>query len=194
MTAQQYLSVWTRNGDQVSPISSQKLADFNLRSSTKIYLEAGLPKAAAPFLSFADGSDDAYTAIAKLEDQYDLDIEPNKYVVIGSDGGGNPVAVNTQKDDVIEWLDHEDYFAPSYFNRSMECLLSFLIIYRDFIQEITEHNGPAAYFDASFTDDQYDALKQRMIDIDPDAVNENGFWKEELEVLLVNRDYYRANP
>ncbi|WP_439650787.1 hypothetical protein [Mucilaginibacter lacusdianchii] len=154
----------------------------------------GLPKDAAPYISFVNDSEDLYEGIAKLEDQYYLDIEPNKYVVIGSDGSGSPIAINVKQDDTIEWLDHDDYFAPSYCNKSLECLLTFLLIYRNFVNDVINNNGEDAMLNGNFTDEQYSAMRQRMLIVDLDAVNERGFWKEELDRLLSDRAYYRANP
>ncbi|WP_342644935.1 SUKH-4 family immunity protein [Mucilaginibacter sp. CSA2-8R] len=191
MTAQEYLSIWTSTGDQVSPNSRQKLTIFKFQPFTIDYLEVGLPKDAAPYLSFAGECDDVYARVTKLEDLYALCPERDKYIVIGSDESGNPIAINIQKNDLIEWLDHEDCFAPGYCNRSVECLLQFLIFYRDFINDIIECNGPEAYMDANFTDKQYDVMKNRMYMVDPDAFKKDRFWKGVLEELLVNRDYYQ---
>jgi hypothetical protein len=41
-----------------------------------------------------------------------------------------------------------------------------------------------------FTDTQFDTLKQRMIEIDERAVTEKGFWKDELELMLADRQDY----
>jgi len=194
MTAQEYIVNWTRRGEQVSPIPLYKLLSLNLQPATISYLEVGLPNDAAPYISFVNDSDSLYEGIAKLEDIYDLDLEPGKYVVIGADGSGSPIAINVQNNDAIEWLDHEDCFASIYCNKSLECLLIFLIIYRDFVSDVIKNNGEDAFLNARFTDEQYDAMKQRMFMIDPVAVQEKGFWKDELTMLLANRDYYQANP
>jgi len=185
MTAQEYFVNWTQPGEEVSPISLYKLQNLHLQPSTISYLKAGLPKDAAPYISFVKDSDDLYERIAKLEDQYDIDLELNKYVVIGSDGNGSPIAVNVQSNDTIEWLNHEAYFAPSYCNKSLECLLAFLIIYRDFVNDAINNKGENALFDANFTDEQYNFMKQRMLTVDNVAVNEQGFWKEELDRLMI---------
>jgi hypothetical protein len=85
---------------------------------------------------------------------------------------------------MIEWLDHDDYFAASYFNSSIETLFSFLIIYRDFIKTVNGDN---------FTDEQFSALKNKMRTIDEKALSENGFWEEMLGTDLLNRGDFLAN-
>ena len=194
MTPKEYLTNWTGQGDKLIALSKQKLIDLNLQASTISYLEVGLPEDAAPYILFVNNSNDLYEGVAKLEDQYDLDLEPDKYIVIGSDGSGNPIAVNIKNNDTIEWLDHEDYFESSYCNNSLASLLNFLIIYRDFVNEIISANGDDALLDANFTDEQFDYMKERMLTVDSTAVNQLGFWKEELEMLIANREHYRTNP
>ena len=128
MTPEEYFTNWTKNGDKLLPLNRQKLDELNLQSFTISYLEVGLPEDAAPYISFVDDSEHLYNGIAKLEDQYDFDFEHNKYVVIASDGSGNPIVVNIKNNDIIEWLDHDNYFEPSYCNNSLKSLLIFLMI------------------------------------------------------------------
>lgn len=192
MTPKEYLNKWIEGGGKVSPLNKQKLSQLPLHLSAIAYLEVGLPQYAAPYINFVNASDDLFEGIAKLEDQYNLEIESNKYIVIGADGSGNPIAINVKNNDMIEWLDHEDYFEPSYVNNSIESLLTFLIIYRDFLNETIISHGGKSLISDDFTDEQYNILKQRMSAIDSPALTEAGFWKEELEVLLKNREYYRS--
>lgn len=65
-------------------------------------MKVGLPSEAAPHLNFVDDSYEEYRNIAKLTDLYDLNLEFSKYIFIGTDGGGNPLVLNTHKSDQIE--------------------------------------------------------------------------------------------
>jgi hypothetical protein len=42
--------------------------------------------------------------------------------------------------------------------------------------------------DSNFTDEQFKALKDKIELIDNKAISEDGFWKEELEMLIANRN------
>lgn len=44
-----------------------------------------------------------------------------------------------------------------------------------------------------YTDVQYEDLKQKIIAIDNKAITEEGFWKNEMDMLLINREYYSSN-
>jgi hypothetical protein len=188
MTPQEFSDDWIKNGGMVSPIDPERLLGLNLKEETIDFLTiSGLPVQAPPFLSFAKDTDDYYEGISTLTKQYDfLAPEFTKFVSIGYDAGGNPIVINTDNDQV-EWLDQENEFSSRFMNSSITHLTEFLIIYRDFILNMIEVNGEEAYQEAQFTDEQFAMLKEKMIQADSKALDK-GFWKEELEHLLANRE------
>ncbi|MES2592137.1 MAG: SUKH-4 family immunity protein [Bacteroidota bacterium] len=192
MTPSEFKVIWTQDDNSLCPISIDRLNDLNLKQATIDFLTvAGLPDNVAPYLSFIKDTDDKYFGINRLTKQYDfLESEYEKFVVIGSDGSGNPIAINTSMNDRIEWLDHEDLFSSRYLNNSINQLAEILIIYKNFITQILLENGEDAYMDANFSDSHFENLKQKIVNVDSIALIEEGFWKEELEMLLVNREYY----
>lgn len=192
MTPEEFKIIWTKNGDFTSPINPAQLNELKLTKSTVEFLTiSGLPEEASPFLTFVKNSEDEYDKITLLTAQYNfLESEFDKYIVIGSDGNGNVIALNKNGNDQIEWLDHEDYFSSRFMNSSIIQLADCLKIYRDFNEIILTENGEDAVIDCNFTDEQFKTLKQNMIKSDIKAI-ENGFWNEELEMLLENREYYR---
>src|SRR5690242_12639395 len=103
MTPQEFARLWTSGGGHLSPLKVMRLLKLNLRSNTLEYLtQAGLPQSAAPFLSFVDNSSDKNDGIARLTDQYNfLAEEYRKWIVIGSCGNGDPIAINTEMNDRI---------------------------------------------------------------------------------------------
>ena len=70
-------------------------------------------------------------------------------------------------------------------------MAQFLKIYRDFNESLLAENGDDAVMDSNFSDEQFEKLKEDFINSDSKAVNQEGFWKEELEMLLGNREHYR---
>jgi hypothetical protein len=188
MTPQEFSKNWTENGGSVSPIDPERLIGMCLLEATVDFLiHSGLPLVAPPHLTFAKDTDDLYEGITKLRDQYDfLESEYSKFISIGYDAGGNSIAINTDNNDLIEWLDQENGFSSRFMNSSITQLTDFLIFYRDFIKSILEENGEEAYEEAQFTDDQFAKLKEKMMQADQRALTE-GFWKEELDILQTNR-------
>ena len=188
MSPEDFKQLWQRSNDQLSPISREKTIRLSLLPSTIDFLTiAGLPKYAAPNLSFANDSNDRVFGINKLVDQYNFLIDTHeyeKYVVIGSCRDGDVIAVNTMEQDLISQLDHEDLFSSTFFNSSIETLADFLIIYRDFESSVTAERGEEGYRSCYFTDIQFDELKAKMLKSDRRALIEEGFWKDELEIML----------
>ena len=188
MTTQEFKSAWEASDHSLRPLSIERFKGLNLQQATIDFLtHAGLPGIVAPYLAFVRDTNDIYDGINRLTKQYDtLEKEFDKYITIGVDGSGNLIALNTEMNDRVEWLDHED-FSPRYMNNSIHELGELLIIYRDFVDQIQLENGEDAYLEANFTDAQLQNLKQRMEKADAKVLTEDGFWKSEIEMLLENR-------
>ena len=104
MTPEQFRNIWTKNGDTLSPLPSDRLVGLRLLPETIDFLTiAGLPFDAAPFLSFVQDKDDS---IRKLTNQFDfLGADYEKYLIIGTSGDGDVIVINSDNNDQIEWLD-----------------------------------------------------------------------------------------
>ncbi len=192
MTPKEFKNTWgSDNGfSRLFPIklSQLELMDLN-KTTTDFFNESGLPDSAAPFLSFIDDSKDIFKGINRLTNQYDfLDERFSKYIVIGSDGNGDPVVINKQINCQIECLNHENGFECRFMNSSVLHLAEFLIIYRDFVQIVQLENGEEAIMNSTFSDKNFDDLKRTMAFCDEQALFPNSFWNEELEMLLINRE------
>ena len=191
MQPSEFRKAWVEVEDNLRPITLDTLNKFELTQEAIDFLNiSGLPESAAPFVNFVGdwNTRDKYSVIDKLPNLFNfLDSSYDKYIVIGSDGSGNFIACDTSKGCTIEWLDHEDYFSASFMNSSIGQLANCLLVYREFVLKVNETSSPDGWFDTSFSDAQYDALKDILESIDERATKE-GFWKEQLEILLANRE------
>ena len=194
MTPSEFKSAWSGENEILRPLSPERFKGIKLRQSTMdFFLDAGLPGSAAPYLTFVRDTSDIYDGINKLSKQYDLpEDEFGKYIAIGTDGSGNIIAINTELNDRVEWIDHEE-FAPYYMNNSINELAAMLLIYRDFVAQTQEENGEDAYLDSNFSDAAYENLKQRIVSVEDKVLSEDGFWKTELQNLLVSRKDFHAS-
>jgi hypothetical protein len=190
MTPQEFKRTWTSTGDILSSLTSNRLLGLDLKPRTvDLLTQAGLPIAAAPFLTFADNSEDKYKGIIRLTDQFDfLEEKFKKWIVIGSCSDGDPIAINVDADDQIDWLDHDNYFEPRFFNSSIEALVDCLVIYRDFVLTVQRENGDDAFMNSDFTDIQFETMKNKLLKADNRALVDNGFWKEQLDMDISMRD------
>lgn len=147
---------------------------------------AGLPDGAAPCLSFdtigSNGLKYIYEVWGNESSYSDEEIkELSKYLVIGSDGCGNPLVINCDENYQIYHLDHEDHFSTSTFvNSSLIQLAKFLLQVREIITKSNEE-----------LEDDFDEMPQSYKDflltqlekIDIKACEENGFWRAEIGML-----------
>ena len=65
-------------------------------------------------------------------------------------------------------------------------------MYQNFEKEVLADKDQNDNFqNFNFTDEQFENLKQRMLAVDKDAITEDGFWKDELEIILsIRQEYY----
>mgnify|MGYP000909105551 CR=1 FL=1 len=192
MTAFEFKIAWSEYDGELRPISLETLLRFNLSNETREFLNtSGLPDEAAPFLSFVGDINlkNKYDSINILTNWFDfLPTEYSKYVVIGTDGSGDVIALNTEEGGVIEWLDHEDGFSSRFMNSSILHLASCLIAYNQFIKVIRKENGDDAYIEANFNDTQFENLYKSQKSTDEYSLNKGNFWQTDLDSLIAQRD------
>ncbi|MDO6471702.1 SUKH-4 family immunity protein [Maribacter sp. 1_MG-2023] len=193
MKPEEFKKLWTSNEEKLNPISTNRLNELGLRDASIQFLNTvGLPESAAPFLSFVTDSDDLYKGIHKLTKIYEfLEPEFDKYIVIGSCSDGDPIVVNTESEDRIEYLDHEDYFSPKPFNSNFSSLTDSLIAYKKFIDRVLKENGEDAIMNSNFSDEQFEALKLELLLADSKIIKQDGFWLEQIEMELEMRKDFR---
>ena len=195
MTPQDFKNSWTNIDEPLSPLTKTRLDKFNLLKPTVDFLtQAGLPIYCEPNLSFANDTDDIVYGINKLTEQFDFEGDKEKYekyIVVGSCRDGDAIAIDTSDKDKIVELDHEDLFSSKYLNSSINTLADFIILYRDFENDVLLDKYQTDNFQSfNFTDKQFENLKQKMLAVDKNAITENGFWKDELEIILSLRQEY----
>ena len=186
MTPEEFIEKWG-NGEKLNPVNYERLKSLNLSKETTDFLKiAGLPYSASPFLSFT--KDTPTNGIDTLSKVYGLDNQYDKFIMIGSDGSGNPIVIDISKSENIVLLDHESEFCIiELINSSINNLGACLLYYRNFIQQIIAENGDDAFLEANFTDSQYNILR--------DQINSNeqslkySFWHKELRNLIEDRKY-----
>lgn len=186
MSNEEIRTYWLTQGVTMTTHAVETVGEYGFKKETLDLLHSvGLPAEADPFLNF-----DRH--FKRVSTGYKIGPQFAHFIRIGFDGAGNPVVVNTEKDDCIEWLDHEDQFAAHYVNCSLRALHASMVVYHQFAENLLATRGPEAYEDANFTDEQLTALKAELSKIDEQAVAAAGFWQDEFTTLLANRAYYKA--
>ena len=191
MVIESIISHWKSLGITLNPLTSKNVSNYGLSNETIQFLSTcGFPSQSPPFLSFVVDSEEPMLSINCLTElyfDYNLSNDMDRYIVIGSDGGGNPIVINTEKGGQIEILDHESDFETIHeMNSSVFTLSQSLVAYKRFIITINKENGPDAFSKSYFTNKQYANLKNELLSIN-DSLIEYGFWEIILENLLNER-------
>lgn len=170
--------------DQFECFAAYAVDQLSISAEDKAFLtQAGLPTDAAPFVSF-----DAPTSgeLPTLADQYGLSAEFRRYRIIGSDGSGNPIALDEQSQGEVVCLDHESRFASTLMNTSIRQMAESLLAFRKLVNDTHAEFGPDAFLDGKVSLAARKNLSEKLTEIDPDAVKPGTFWFGELQILDAN--------
>ncbi len=192
MTNSEIKDYWLSEGQEITIFSPAILQPLLLQEHTEKFLSTvGLPSEAAPYLSFSTNTQGSWNSIARITDiDTALNSSFKNLIQIGSDGSGNAIAVDTEKNDIIELLDHDNGFKLIFINSSIESFAFSLLAYSRFISSVLAAGKENSYFDTHFTDEQFNTLKNKLILSDKDF-DKSEFWHSELDMLLGNREAYK---
>lgn len=185
MDGLQFKKVWLQLSDDNLHAPYTLKEHSHLTNETIFFLyQTGLPKDAAPFLSFDSTKD-----LKRITDIFNfLDSSYKRFTHIGSNSEGDPIVINTSNNDSIELLDHENNFSSTFFNSNINALASSLVAYQRFVSTVLNENGESAILNSNFTDAQYAKLRKELLFSDKNILIQKGFWMSELEILLANRE------
>ncbi|OOQ59457.1 SUKH-4 family immunity protein [Mucilaginibacter pedocola] len=156
---------------------SEKLEAAPVNHATKDFLKIGFASSGAPFVNFNND-------LLSLSDYYGYDHPGNRYLVLGTDGGGNPICFDTDNNDIIVLLDHEQAFElMGTMNKNISELAECLLLYRGFISKVQAENGEDAFLDGDITDEQIASLKEGLLNVNANIFTESDFWRNEVEYV-----------
>jgi hypothetical protein len=167
--------------ETLQPYSVGALSPLGVPRSVKdVLAEAGLPRSAAPFLSFGEDRAAAPRSAAETlalseEEMQDLGLAPpdlERYRVIGSDGSGNLICLDERSKGAVVIIDHERPDETMFLNSSPRHLLLSLVAYQK------------RFHEASDSEAHRNQAKKRAGDdikrIDESAMRPGAFWREAL--------------
>lgn len=182
LSPSEFVTRW-RSGDLVC-FSAKSVDGLTLASEDKAFLvQAGLPRDAAPFLTFDAPK---LADLPTVAEQYGVANEFQRYRVIGSDGSGNPIAIDENHQGEVVCLDHENRFARALLNGSVRQLAESLLAYRKLVEDTQAESGPDAFLDGKTSAAGRKNLREELTRIDPAAVKPGCFWHAELQNLDAN--------
>ncbi len=183
------ISYWLDKDEPTVKFSADSLSHFGFQESTLAALSTiGLPSQAAPFLSFNQTLAEFQSLDTYLQAE---DSTWKRFVIIGADGAGNPIVLDTSTQDQVLLLDHDNNFIAQPVAPSLLILLGCLVVYGQFVNDLVTSRGSGAYLKANFTDAQFASLREALRTVDNQTVELRGFWYDELAGLLANREFYK---
>lgn len=185
MTPVEFKSLWNSPTEEVwSLFNQEQLSQGLFQASTNEWLINGLPRDAAPMLSFQASGD--YKVLNKFVNQYpdySFSSEYDGLWVIGSDGSGSPLCIDALNADLIVLLDHDFGFKIEHVNLDLSDLSKCILAYKRFIDNIQSEIGEDAFIDYQFSQQHIDQLKSSIEIIRPAILEHSIFWKREVDQL-----------
>jgi hypothetical protein len=147
----------------------------------KLFLvNAGLPESAAPFLHFDAQKGESWSTLPG-------DLQPSddyrRIYLIGSNGSGDPLAIDGTANGQIVELFHEFRFVRGFVNTSVRHLAECLLAFRVFVTAVSEANGEDAFLLGNIPTEMRTAIEAQLREIDEVAMTSKGLWREELDSL-----------
>lgn len=166
MTPTEFKTKW--NPDEISGWIIHDLKNLSFNTETMEFLKNGLPENVAPYLSFVS----------------QVELFNDGLYGIGSDGAGNPIAIDSKNNDRIVLLDHELGFKPIHrINKNVIELSKCLLEFKIFIEQINSEFGEDGFYESKFSERHISELKRQFEKINPKLFTESEFWKIEFENL-----------
>jgi SUKH-4 immunity protein len=148
-----------------------------------LLVQVGLPADAAPFLSFKGPKSSEPPTVA---DEWRLGEGFKSYRLIGSDGSGNPIAIDEASRGEVVCLDHENRFARILINKTVCQLVESLLAYRKLVKDTQREFGEDAFLDGKIPAAARKGLRDALASTDSTAVTPGSFWHGELQNLDAN--------
>src|SRR5687767_1957358 len=187
MDTQSIKKHWSDKGENLYTYKMSQLDNNRLNERTRRFLtEYGLPRDAAPGLSFDSWESET---IPTPNQVLRIDFEElHDYLMIGSNGSGDPICIDLKTNNEVVYLNHDNYFERVFMNSSISHLLQSIIKYESFWASLNPSFENNIFSKRRFSDEEYYQLKQDFLTIDNRCLDDDSCWLAELEGLLSERD------
>lgn len=177
------LRMWT--GAPLRVIEKGALRDLLAPTSTIDTLtKAGLPEEAEPYLTFTSEPKRLSDAegIEAGEDDYATYF--NAYWKIGATENDDVLCIDERADGVVVVLDRDwGFFAMQYVNASVAHLILTMQAYADMLESVDPETLADSFPNVVIPDAARTTFVSAIEAIDPGAMAEGSFWREEIEML-----------
>ncbi len=173
MTPEEFKAEWEREETShlVRYPRSAVLA-LGIPDEAKSFLtNIGLPEDAAPFLNFGSSSHIYIPPVTEV-----WNAGEQHYRIIGSNGYGDPVCIDTESAGRVFYLLHDGEMSPQFMNSSIPQLAYSLLAFRRVVASTIMVGGEGAFLDGHIPPEVIDRFIGEMETIDPSAILSEHFW------------------
>jgi len=188
MDTQDFLRKWTTIGKKHLRADDVYSRKFSLGSAAYEFLFlTGMP---SEFLDL--NFDYLQESLETVNQKLSLDNSNyDKYLAIGFNGSGDPIAINLITQELI-YLNHDNDFEEVFINSDMKRFALSVLCIQSFIEQLRKLNADS-FFESEFSDEQLEHLIRDLNIIDPKAFEiDNGHWKSTLDYYKWERDDERG--
>jgi hypothetical protein len=173
MSPAEFVQAWLAGASEYDEglvtAAPEALATVDIPESAKTFLtEAGLPDAAAPYLSFQELQNERLLTLAAAHDRAHDEAAHTVYC-IGGNGSGDPIGVNAAGQ--VWVFNHDADFDRTFVNSSVAQLAACLLAYRQLVADIVRGTGSylSTAVEGKVPAELVNNFLVRLQEIDPDA-------------------------
>ena len=118
------------------------------------------------------------------------DSDYDKYLAIGYNGAGDPIAINLETQELV-YLNHDNYFEEVFINTDLK-KFAFSALRIDSFFNTFKKLFPDSFFDTEFSDEEFDKVIEDLKAIDSKVFDiPESHWPTTLETYKWERDEER---
>ncbi len=167
--------------------------DASISASTRRFLiETGLPDEGSWGFDFdlsknLDRISNVFGCYGKGGDwRPDIYERLNRYIYLGSDGGGNPICLDSLDQEKVVFVDHESFMNPnlsgSFINSDIAQLAECILIFQEMLECYWQEEGEDAdLYEGNIRAGLVEQALTDMHRIDPSIMSEGGYWPQLLK-------------
>jgi hypothetical protein len=151
----------------------------------------GLPSWAAPCLDFGVDAERHLPTVGEFFGGAPEVPAGDRFRVIGTNGSGDPVAIDLAANGAIVYLNHDKRYERVFINSSVRQLATSLAAFAKMIAAAQQANGSRAYIDRNVPPALVESLHDEISSADAAALERGTMWASELDWVTPRGSWLR---
>jgi hypothetical protein len=151
----------------------------------------GLPRWAAPCLDFGVDAERHLPTVGEFFGGAPGVPAGDRFRVIGTNGSGDPVAIDLAANGAIVYLNHDKRYERVFINSSVRQLATSLVAFAKMIAAAQQANGERAFIDRNVPPALVNDLRDEISRADAGALERGAMWATEIDALTPRASWLR---